>query len=129
MKKLVLFSFLTLMGLSVLANSSALSFSAEQNNQTLLVYVNGKLIQNSRQKYVRHKSTPGFHVVKVKVFDSNGRFINTMTQRIYIKSGFENNYRVDVNANKKTFKKMPLYPLYSNFFYNPSLYTRNGMIA
>jgi hypothetical protein len=129
MKKLVILIFSALLTTGAWANTSAISFSAEQSNHTLLVYVNGKLIQSHKKKYVRQRSMPGFHVVKIKVYNQKGKVLQTITQRVYIKSGFENNYRVDVLANKSSVKRMPLYPLYSNFFYNPALYTRNSIIA
>jgi len=129
MKKLIILIFSVFLATGAWANTSAISFSAEQSNHTLLVYVNGKLIQSNKKKYVRQRSMPGFHVVKVKVYDQKGKVLQIITQRVYVKSGFENNYRVDVLANRHSVKKMPLYPLYSNFFYNPALYARNSIIA
>ncbi len=129
MKKVLFILLVSLMGLPAFGSTSAISVSADQKEHTILVYVNGKLVNSSLKKYVRHKSTPGFHVVKVKIYDNKGKFLSVVNQRIYIKGGFENNYHIQLTNNKKSLKKMPLYPLYSNFFYNPALYTRNTIIA
>ncbi|HMQ00486.1 MAG TPA: hypothetical protein PKC24_11950 [Cyclobacteriaceae bacterium] len=128
MKNYLLFGLLMILGFTALGNS-AFSVNSHSKEHTILVYVNGKLIQNERKRYIRHKSTPGFHVLKVKVYDQKGKMLSTINQRIYIKSGFENNYQINAIGSKKELRKLPLYPLYSNFFYNPALYTRNSIIA
>lgn len=130
MQKLIIILALGFLSFPLYAHRSAFSVSVDDKQNTMLVYVNGKLINGEKKRYMRQKNAPGFHVVKVKVYDDKGKLASVITQRIYVKSGFENHYQINLKGeHAKTLKKMPLYPLYSNYFYNPSLYAKNGLIA
>ena len=125
MKKLIFFVFF----LSVTAMSygyiSGIAIKTDMKTE-MKVYVNGKLVNNRSENFVRIKGKPGIYHIEVKVLNPYDRIWYLLRKDVRAEKGIEFLYEVELNRMEKP--RMHIvnsYPVYTKYFLNPVLYNKH----
>ena len=125
MKKLML--FILMLSTSVLSYGYISGIAIKTDHKTeMKVYVNGKLVNNRSENFVRIKGKPGIYHIEVKVLNPYDRTWYLLRKDIRAEKGIEFLYEVEFNRMAKP--KMNIvksYPVYTRYFLQPALYNRN----
>lgn len=125
MKRLIFFVPAFFLVIPLYAYLSAISIETHKYS-SMQVYVNGKLFNRTPGKFVRIHSNPGIYYIQVKVLNPYDKEWYMLRKKIVVERGFEFFYRVDfVPGGRPRLLAVRQYPVYSKFFLNPLLYTRN----
>ena len=90
------------------------------------VYVNGKLVNNRSENFVRIKGKPGIYHIEVKVLNPYDRIWYLLRKDVRAEKGIEFLYEVELNRMEKP--RMHIvnsYPVYTKYFLNPVLYNKH----
>ncbi len=104
---------------------SGIAIKTEQKTE-MKVYVNGKLVSNRSENFVRIKAKPGIYHIEVKVLNPYDRTWYLLRKDVRAEKGIEFLYQVDFSRLAKP--KMNIvksYPIYTKYFLNPVLYNKN----
>jgi hypothetical protein len=125
MKKVVVVTLLSLLTCPVFAYISGIAIQTERSSN-MQVFVNGKLYNKQPGKFVRIKSLPGLFHVQVKVLNPYDKMWYLLKKDITVDKGFEVYYKVVfTKGNKPQLVAIKRYPVYTKYFLNPSLYSKN----
>jgi len=104
---------------------SGISIQTEKNS-TMQVYINGKLRTSVAKSFVRIKGNPGLYYITVKVLNPHDKEWYMLRKTVRVDKGYEFYYKVNFTKSRKPFLELVnRYPVYSNFFLNPSLYFKH----
>ncbi len=125
MKKLIMLTvFLSISAISY-GYISGIAIKTEQKTE-MQVYVNGKLMNNRSENFVRIKAKPGMYHIEVKVLNPYDRTWYMLRKDVRAEKGIEFLYQVEFSRMAKP--KMNIvksYPIYTKYFLNPVLYNKN----
>jgi hypothetical protein len=125
MKKLMILIFA--LSMSVVSHGYISGIAIKTDLKTeMQVYVNGKLINNRSENFVRIKGKPGIYHIEVKVLNPYDRTWYLLRKDIRAEKGIEFLYEVEFNRLAKP--KMNIvksYPIYTKYFLKPELYNKN----
>ena len=125
MKSVVVILFLLFQSLSSLAYISGIAIQTEKSSN-MQVFVNGKLYNKVPGKFVRVKSQPGLFHVEVKVLNPYNKTWYLVKKDIRVEKGFEFYYKVVFRKGQQPqLVEIRRYPVFSQYFLNPSLYNRH----
>jgi len=97
-----------------------------EKSSNMQVYVNGKLYNRVPGNFVRVKSQPGLFHVEVKVLNPYNKTWYLVKKDIRVEKGLEFYYKVVFKKNQQPeLKEIRRYPVFSQYFLNPSLYNRH----
>ena len=125
MKKLIMLTvFLSISAFSF-GYSSGIAIKTDQKTE-MKVYVNGKLVNNRSENFVRIKAKPGMYHIEVKVLNPYDRIWYMLRKDVRAEKGIEFLYQVEFSRMAKP--KMNIvksYPIYSRYFLKPAMYNQN----
>lgn len=99
-----------------------------EKNSTMQVYVNGKLRTSQAMSFFRVKGNPGLYHITVKVLNPHDKVWYVLRKDVRVDKGYEFYYRVNSSKGRRpVLKLIRRYPIYSNYFLNPSLYNRHAV--
>ena len=125
MKSVVVILFLLFQSLSSLAYISGIAIQTEKSSN-MQVFVNGKLYNKVPGKFVRVKSQPGLFHVEVKVLNPYNKMWYLVKKDIRVEKGLEFYYKVVFTKGQQPqLVEIRRYPVFSQYFLNPSLYNRH----
>ena len=125
MKSVVVILFLLFQSLSSLAYISGIAIQTEKSSN-MQVFVNGKLYNKVPGKFVRVKSQPGLFHVEVKVLNPYNKTWYLVKKDIRVEKGLEFYYKVVFRKGQQPqLVEIRRYPVFSQYFLNPSLYNRH----
>ena len=104
---------------------SGISIQTEKNS-TMQVYINGKLRTSVAKSFVRIRGNPGLYHITVKVLNPHDKEWYMLHKTIRMDKGYEFFYKINFTKSRQPFLELVMrYPMYSNFFLNPSLYNKH----
>jgi hypothetical protein len=104
---------------------SAIAIQTEKNS-SMQVYVNGRLRTAEAKSFVRIKGNPGLYHITVKVLNPHDKVWYVLRKNVQVDKGYEFYYKVNFIKNRRPFLELVRrYPVYSNYFLNPSLYNKH----
>ena len=107
------------------AYDSGIAIQTEKG-MTMQVYVNGKLCNKQPGKFVRMRSTPGLFHLEIKVLNPYDRQWYIVRKDIKIDKGYEFQYKVVFNAQRRPeLKEVDRCPVFTRYYLNPGLYNRH----
>jgi len=110
---------------SVSAYISGIAIQTEKNS-TMQVYVNGKLRTSQAMSFVRIKGNPGLYHITVKVLNPHDKVWYVLRKDVLVDKGYEFYYKVNSSKGRRpVLELVRRYPVYSNYFLNPSLYNKH----
>ncbi len=125
MKKLM--TLIILLSFSIVSYGYISGIAIKTDLKTeMKVYVNGKLVNNRSENFVRIKGKPGIYHIEVKVLNPFDRTWYLLRKDIRAEKGIEFLYEVEINRMVKP--KMNIvksYPIYTRYFLKPELYNKN----
>ena len=125
MRRLVLILMLVASAHAASAYISGISIQTEKNS-TMQVYVNGKLRTSVAKSFVRIKGNPGLYYITVKVLNPHDKEWYMLRKTVRVTKGYEFYYKINFTKTRQPFLELvKRYPVYSNYFLNPSLYNRH----
>ena len=125
MKSAALIFVFSMFSFSTFAYISGIAIQTEKHSQ-LQVYVNGKLYNKKADSFVRIKSQPGLFHIDVKVFNPIDKNWYMVRKDIRVEKGFEFYYKMEFKRGERPkLVEVRKYPVYSQYFLNPSLYNRH----
>jgi hypothetical protein len=125
MKRLVLVLIMVSYVGSASAYISGIAIQTEKNS-TMQVYVNGKLRTSQAMSFVRIKGNPGLYHITVKVLNPYDKVWYVLRKDVRVDKGYEFYYKVNSSKGRRpVLELVRRYPVYSNYFLNPSLYNRH----
>ena len=125
MKKVLVFLVLACMCSSAFGYISGIAIQTD-NSSNMQVYVNGKLYNKQPGKFVRIKSLPGLFHLEVKVLNPYDKEWYIVKKDVKVDKGFELYYKmVFARGKRPQIQEVKKYPVYSRYFLNPSLYSKN----
>lgn len=125
MKSVVVVLFLLFQFFSSLAYISGIAIQTEKSSN-MQVFVNGKLYNKVPGKFVRVKSQPGLFHIEVKVLNPYNKTWYLVKKDIRVEKGFEFYYKVVFKkSHQPQLVEIRRYPVFSQYFLNPSLYNRH----
>ncbi len=90
------------------------------------VYVNGKLRTSQAMSFVRIKGNPGLYHITVKVLNPHDKVWYVLRKDVRVDKGYEFFYKVNSSKGRRpVLELVRRYPVYSNYFLNPSLYNKH----
>ncbi len=125
MKKLIIVLLVLAASSSSYGYISGIAIKTEQKTE-MKVYVNGKLVNNRSENFVRIKGKPGVYHIEVKVLNPYDRTWYMLRKDVRAEKGIEFLYQVEFNRLAKP--KMNIvksYPIYSRYFLKPAMYNQN----
>ncbi len=124
MKKLIMLTaFLSISAISF-GYISGIAIKTEQKTE-MKVYVNGKLVNNRSENFVRIKGRPGIYHIEVKVLNPYDRTWYMLRKDIRAEKGIEFLYQVEFSRiAKPKMKIVKSYPIYSRYFLKPTMYNQ-----
>ena len=126
MKKLILLIFF-LVSVSTFSYGyiSGIAIRTDQKTE-MKVYVNGKLVNNRSENFVRIKGKPGIYHIEVKVLNPYDRIWYLLRKDIRAEKGIEFLYEIELNRmTKPKMNIVKSYPVYTRYFLNPMLYNKH----
>jgi hypothetical protein len=97
-----------------------------EKSSNMQVFVNGKLYNKIPGKFVRVKSQPGLFHVEVKVLNPYDKTWYLVKKDIRVEKGLEFYYKVVFQKGRRPqLVEVRRYPVYSQYFLNPSLYNKH----
>jgi hypothetical protein len=124
-KMCVLLFSLIFLPLISFAYVSGIAIQSERR-ASMEVTINGKLLTKTPGSFVRIKSQAGLYHLKVKVLNPDNKVWYVLRKDVQIQKGLEFYYKVTFRPDgKPEIKLVKQYPVYSKYFLNPALYTRN----
>lgn len=125
MKSVVVVLFLLFQSFFSLAYISGIAIQTEKSSN-MQVFVNGKLYNKVPGKFVRVKSQPGLFHVEVKVLNPYNKTWYLVKKDIRVEKGLEFYYKVVFRKGlQPQLVEIRRYPVFSQYFLNPSLYNRH----
>ena len=125
MKRLVLILIMIACQGSAEAYISGIAIQTEKNS-TMQVYVNGKLRTSQAMSFFRVKGNPGLYHITVKVFNPHDKVWYVLRKDVRVDKGYEFYYKINFSKGRRpVLELVKRYPVYSNYFLNPSLYNRH----
>ena len=125
MKSVVVILFLLSLSFNSLAYISGIAIQTEKSSN-MQVFINGKLYNKVPGKFVRVKSQPGLFHVEVKVLNPYDKTCYMVKKDIRVEKGLEFYYKVVFKKGEQPkLVEVRRYPVYSQYFLNPSLYNRH----
>ena len=125
MKRLVLILMMIVCWGSAVAYISGIAIQTEKNS-TMQVYVNGKLRTAQAMSFFRVKGNPGLYHITVKVFNPYDKVWYVLRKDVRVDKGYEFYYKINFSKGRRpVLELVKRYPVYSNYFLNPSLYNRH----
>ena len=110
---------------SASAYFSGISIQTEKNS-AMQVYINGKLRTSEAKSFVRVKGNPGIYHITVKVLNPHEKEWYMLRKTVRVDKGYEFYYKINFsNGRKPVLQLVKRYPVYSNYFLNPSLYNKH----
>ena len=104
---------------------SGISIQTEKNS-TMEVYINGKLRTTEPKSFVRIKGNPGLYNIAVKVLNPHDKEWYMLRKSVRVTKGFEFYYKINFSKGRQpVLELVKQYPVYSNYFLNPSLYNKH----
>ncbi len=104
---------------------SGISIQTEKNS-TMEVYVNGKLRTSAAKSFVRIKSNPGLYHIAIKVLNPYDKELYMLRKTVRVTKGYDFYYKINFTKGRQPFLELvKRYPVYNNFFLNPSLYNKH----
>lgn len=104
---------------------SGISIQTEKNSP-MEVYVNGKLRTSQAKSFVRIKSNPGLYHIAIKVLNPHDKEWYMLRKSVRVTKGYDFYYKINFTKGRQPFLELvKRYPVYSNFFLNPSLYNKH----
>lgn len=97
-----------------------------EKNSTMQVYVNGKLRTSQAMSFLRIKGNPGLYHIMVKVLNPRDKVWYVLRKDVWVDKGYEFYYKVNSSrGGRPVLELVRRYPVYSNYFSNPSLYNKH----
>jgi hypothetical protein len=125
MKRLILVFMLIFSTQSVFAYFSCIAIQTEKNS-TMQVYVNGKLRTSQAMSFVRIQGNAGLYHIMVKVLNPHDKVWYVLRKDVRVDKGYEFYYKVNSSKGRRpVLELVRRYPVYSNYFLNPSLYNKH----
>lgn len=125
MKKLILLTALLSISAISYGYISGIAIKTEQKTE-MKVYVNGKLVSNRSENFVRIKGKPGVYHIEVKVLNPYDRTWYMLRKDVRAEKGIEFLYQVEFSRmSKPKMNIVKSYPIYTKYFLNPVLYNKN----
>lgn len=121
----VIFVFLVAVTSSASAYISGIAIQTDKNS-SMQVYVNGRLRTAEAKSFVRIKGNPGLYRIAIKVLNPHDKEWYVVRKNILVEKGYEFYYRVNFLKGKRpVIELIRRYPVYSNYFLNPTLYNKH----
>jgi len=125
MKRLVLVLMVVASVHTVSAYISGIAIQTEKNS-TMQVYVNGKLRTAEAKSFLRIKGNPGLYHITIKVLNPHDKIWYVVRKDVQVDKGYEFYFKVISSRGKRpVLELVRRYPIYSNYFLNPSLYNKH----
>jgi hypothetical protein len=110
---------------SASAYISGISIQTDKNS-AMEVYINGKLRTSQTKSFVRIKGNPGLYHIAVKVLNPHDKEWYMLRKTVRVDKGYEFYYKINFSKGRQPLLELvKRYPVYSNFFLNPSLYNKH----
>ena len=125
MKKLILLTALLSISAISYGYISGIAIKTEQKTE-MKVYVNGKLVNNRSENFVRIKWKPGIYHIEVKVLNPYDRNWYMLRKNVRAEKGIELLYQVEFSRMAKPkMEVLKSYRIYTKYFLNPLLYNKH----
>jgi hypothetical protein len=125
--KAVVLGLLLVQSVYSFAYISGIAIQTEKSSN-MQVFVNGKLYNKVPGKFVRVKSQPGLFHVEVKVLNPYDKTWYLLKKDIRVEKGLEFYYKVIFRKGRlPQLVEVRRYPVYSQYFLNPSLYNKHAV--
>lgn len=125
MKKLMMLIILLSLSAASYGYISGIAIKTDLKTE-MQVFVNGKLVNNRSENFVRIKGKPGIYHIEVKVLNPYDRTWYLLRKDIRAEKGIEFLYEVEFNRMAKPkMKIVKSYPVYTRYFLKPELYNKN----